>query len=203
MHSRRTFCLATLACLLPLPGAAQQAELARISAYLNGITTLTGRFRQTNPDNTVSEGRFYISRPGLLRFEYEVPQKVVVIADGVWVAVIDPASNQPANRYPLSETPLDILLRDRVDLTREGAIREVARMGDRIRVTARDPDAPENGTLSMIFTQAPIELREWIVIDGAGERTRVELSDIRRGVALERALFSIEAAELVERGPER
>ncbi|GIX12379.1 MAG: outer-membrane lipoprotein carrier protein [Paracoccaceae bacterium] len=198
MH-RRLFIAAALALLAPGALAQGGADVQRISTYLNALTTLTGSFVQTNPDGSISEGRFYIRKPGLMRFEYEPPNPALVISDGVWVAVIDRRSNTPAQRYPLSDTPLDLLLRDRVDLAREGAIRKVEKGNGQLRVTAVDPDAPQRGSLTLIFSDRPLELRQWIVVDDRGQVTTVLLSDMKRDVTLDRSLFSIESAELDRR----
>lgn len=179
------------------PLAAQdRADVQRISNYLNALRTLTGSFVQTNPDGTVSEGTFYIRKPGLLRFEYTPPNPAVVISDGVWVAVLDKASNSRAQRYPLSETPLDLLLRDRVNLAQEGAVTGVEHRGGQLRVTAIDPDAPERGEITLVFANNPLELRQWTVRDKNGKLTTVVLSETRRDVELNRALFSIESEQL-------
>jgi outer membrane lipoprotein-sorting protein len=185
-----------LVVLAAAAGAQSGADVARISAYLNGITTLDGTFVQTNPDGTISEGRFFIRKPGLMRFEYEPPNPAVVIADGVWVGVLDRAScNTQTQRYPLSDTPLDLILRDRIDLAREGAVRRVERKDGQLRVQATDPDAPERGTITLVFSENPLELRQWVVEDESGKLTTVVLSGTRRGIELSRALFSIENAE--------
>ena len=116
-------------CLGLLAGAAAAQDgrdLARISAYLNAMRTAEGSFVQIAPNGETSDGRFYISRPGRIRFEYTPPNPTLVVSDGTWVAVFDlrTCSQQTA---PLSETPLDILLRDRVDLRKEGAVTGIER----------------------------------------------------------------------------
>ncbi|WP_170317590.1 LolA family protein [Paroceanicella profunda] len=188
--------------LLAATGASAQsgADVQRISNYLNGLTTMEGSFIQTNPDGSISEGKFYIRKPGLMRFEYAPPNPAVVVSDGTWVAVVDRASNAGAQRYPLGETPLDLILRDRVDLAREGAVQSVEREGGQLRVRALDPDAPRKGDITMVFSDNPLELRQWIVRDENGGITTVVLSEMRRGVQLERSLFSIESAEMDRKG---
>lgn len=194
--NRRLFLAAAVALLAPGALAQGGADVQRISTYLNAITTLQGSFVQTNPDGSISEGTFYIQKPGLMRFEYLPPNPALVIADGVWVGVLDRRSNTAAQRYPLSDTPLDLLLRDRVDLSREGAVRKVERGNGQLRVTAVDPDAPQRGSLTLVFSDRPLELRQWIVVDDRGQVTTVLLSDMKRDIRLQRSLFSIEAAEL-------
>ncbi|MEM9783584.1 MAG: outer membrane lipoprotein carrier protein LolA [Pseudomonadota bacterium] len=169
----------------------QARDLARVTNYLNGTTTLEGEFVQVAPSGDVSTGDFFLRRPGRIRFEYDIPNPGLVVADGTWVAVIDRRA-ETLDRYPLSETPLDLLLRDRVDLRREGAVTKVERNEERIRVTAIDPDAPDQGSITMVFTDSPLELRQWVVVDAQGLTTTVALSDMRSNVRIDPRKFVIE-----------
>ncbi len=181
---------------LPAPAAAQMSgadarDLARISNYLNGVTTLEGNFVQIGHDGELSEGLFYMRRPGRIRFEYQPPNPTLVVADGVWVGVYDKRLNS-LDRVPLKSTPLYILLRKRVDLRKEGAIRSIERSPGLMRVTAIDPDEPDQGSITMVFAENPLELRQWIVIDPQGLTTTVALSEMRSNVTLDPNLFFIE-----------
>lgn len=171
--------------------AVNQAELTRISNYLNGIGTMQGTFTQVGPDGDISEGNFYLRRPGRIRFEYRPPNPTLIVADGFWVGVYDTLDNT-LDRFPLSETPLDLLLRDRVDLRREGAIQAIDRSAGQLRVRAVDPDAPRQGSITMVFNDNPLELVQWIVTDAQGLTTTVALNSIRRNVELNSKLFFIE-----------
>lgn len=176
---------------LPAAAAVSQADLTRISNYLNGIGTMQGSFVQVGPDGDLSEGRFYLRRPGRIRFEYDLPNPTLIVADGFWVGVYD-TRDKKLDRFPLSQTPLDILLRDRVDLRREGAIQSIERGAGHLRVRAVDPDAPQQGSITMIFNDNPLELVQWIVTDEQGLATTVALSEVRRNVEINPNLFRIE-----------
>jgi outer membrane lipoprotein-sorting protein len=172
-------------------GAVAQADLIRISNYLNGIGTMEGTFVQVGPDGDLSEGTFYMRRPGRIRFEYDPPNPTLIVADGFWVGIYD-TRDSTLDRFPLSETPLDLLLRDRVDLRREGAIQSIERSAGQLRVRAVDPDAPNQGSITMIFNDNPLELVQWIVTDEQGLATTVALSEIRRNVELNPNLFRLD-----------
>ncbi|MEM8790285.1 MAG: outer membrane lipoprotein carrier protein LolA [Pseudomonadota bacterium] len=183
-----------LALLLTAPSVSAQAvnqgDLLRISNYLNGIGTLEGNFVQIGPDGDLSEGIFYLRRPGRMRFDYEPPNPALIIADGTWVGVCDPQINT-FERFPLWETPLDLLLRDRVDLRKEGAVASIDRSAGQLRVKAIDPDAPEQGSITMVFADNPLQLRQWVVVDNQGLTTTVALSETRANVKLGGELFVI------------
>ena len=191
--NRRTIlsAFAALTFAAALPAQANDArELARISAYLNSISTLSGDFVQIDPDGVLSEGRFLISRPGRIRFEYNEPNPALVIADGFWVGVIDKRYDQ-IDRYPLSETPLNLILKEDVNLGREGAVREIQKSDGQMRVLAIDPDYPERGSITLVFGSNPLELRQWIIDDSQGGVTTVALSEVRSGIDINPAEFVI------------
>ena len=181
------------ASLVPGLASAQvnAADLTRISNYLNGVGSMQGTFVQVGPDGDLSEGLFYMRRPGRIRFEYQPPNPALIVADGFWVGVYDTLENT-LDRFPLSETPLDLLLRDRVNLRSENAIQSIERSAGQLRVKAIDPEAPDQGSITMVFTDNPLDLTQWIVIDGQGLATTVALSEIRRNVKLDPKLFRIE-----------
>lgn len=192
--NRRTLLAAAFAAPLlgfAAPSSASDArELARISAYLNSITTLTGEFVQIDPDGILSEGEFFMSRPGRIRFEYGEPNPALVVSDGFWVAVIDKRYNS-VDRYPLSETPLNLILKKNVNLAQEGAVEGIEVADGQMRVTAIDPANPGRGSITLIFGANPLELRQWIVNDAQGGSTTVALSEMRSNVSISAEKFVI------------
>jgi outer membrane lipoprotein-sorting protein len=175
-----------------------QGDLLRISNYLNGLGTLEGDFVQIGPDGELSLGEFKMRRPGRLRFEYLPPNPALIVADGTWVGVCDRQIGV-FDRYPLSETPLDLLLRDRVDLRREGAVQALTRAEGQLQVRAIDPDAPENGSITMIFSDVPLALRQWVVVDAQGLTTTIALQDTRSNIEIDPRLFVVDDSRC-ERG---
>ena len=195
--TRRTLAAPMLALALALSatqapaGPAEDArDLARISNYLNATETVTGPFVQVDPEARVSEGDFFMRRPGRLRFEYEPPNPALVVADGYWVGVIDQRDGS-VDRTLLSETPLDLLLKERVDLRREDAVTRIERSDGQLAVTAIDPDNPGLGSITMVFANNPLELRQWVVVDAEGRTTTVALRDARTNVPIANDKFVI------------
>lgn len=179
-----------LLCLWPgLSSAAEQLSLAEISAWLNSQTTLKSDFSQINDDGTVSTGTLYIKRPGRMRFEYDPPAEAVVLASASAVYIIDGKSNQPPETYPLSRTPLSLILRRNIDLGRANMVRDSRFDGTATIVTAADPDNPDTGFIELTFTDNPTQLREWVIYDSAGGQTKVVLGPFEAGMDLPNDLF--------------
>jgi outer membrane lipoprotein-sorting protein len=191
--NRRTALMAPLALLIPLPAFAEKISLAAISEYLNGLTTVETDFTQVNSDGSVSTGKLYIHRPGRVRFEYAPPDRSLVIAGGQQVAIFDAKSNQPPEQYPLKRTPLNLILAAKVDLGRAKMVVGHTEDGTSTRVRAQDPENPEYGSIELVFTANPIELRQWVITDDLGAETTVSLGEMKKGGTLGASLFNITA----------
>jgi outer membrane lipoprotein-sorting protein len=200
MMNRRTALMAPLLALVFAPPArAELVPLADLSAYLNGLTTAEADFTQINADGSISNGRLYIRRPGRVRFEYAPPDRSLVMAGGGQVAIFDAKSNQPPEQYPLRRTPLNLILAETVDL---GAAKMVVghyEAEETTRVVAQDPEAPEYGTIELVFSRDPVALSSWIITDDLGNRTTIVLDRLVTGVDLPASLFNI-TQEVEKRG---
>ena len=168
----------------------QTDDLERISEYLNGIETLEGRFIQVASNGVQDEGRFYLRRPGRLRFEYDDPNPITIISDGTWVTLTD-RKLKTVDRYPLGATPLKLLLKKNVNLQKDANIVTVARDPGSLSVTAREEDGPAQGELTMVFSDPGLELMQWIITDAQGFTTTVALRDIRRDTKISPSLFVV------------
>ncbi|NNK16342.1 MAG: outer membrane lipoprotein carrier protein LolA [Sulfitobacter sp.] len=180
-----------LAISLPLAALAQKLPLNDISAYLNQLQTAKGEFTQINDDGSISTGTIYIKRPGKVRFEYNPPESALVIAGSNTVVIYDKKSNQPAESYPLSRTPLSIILARNVNLGAANMVTGHRFDGTATVVTAQDPENPEYGNIQLKFTGNPIELRQWVINDGNGSQTTIVLGDLQKGGNLPNSLFDV------------
>ncbi|SLN16199.1 LolA family protein [Oceanibacterium hippocampi] len=158
----------------PLPPAEAGAVVARIEAYLNGIRSMKASFIQVSPDGSVVNGEFYLRRPGKARFEYQPDVPILVVADGLWLIFYDKEVEQ-VTRLPLFSTPISVLLRDEVSLGDSIRIEAVERVGGLVSVRVRDSGSPEEGALTLIFSEEPMALRKWIALDPQGYETQVTL----------------------------
>ncbi|WP_300542635.1 outer membrane lipoprotein carrier protein LolA [Maricaulis sp.] len=176
------------------PELNRDAVLADINAYLNSIGTLRARFNQVAPDGSAAGGVLSMARPGRLRFEYDDPSPIRVIADGTTVAIEDRAL-ETVDRVPLRSTPLWWLLKGDIDIAEDAEIVGLESEYGFLYLTLRDPSGDMQGEIMFVFAEPDYELREWFVTDALGEITRVSLSDVETGVRLNPRLFVIPEAE--------
>lgn len=197
---RRTAILAPLALVLVgSPVVAAPISLSDLSGYLNSLTTVETDFTQVNSDGSIATGKLYIRRPGRARFEYSPPDRSLVIAGGSQVAIFDAKSNQAPEQYPLRRTPLNLILAENIDLSRAKMVIGHREVENTTRIVAQDPEHPEYGTIELVFTANPVELRQWIISDDVGNQTTVILGDMKKGGQMPASRFDI-TAEVQKRG---
>jgi outer membrane lipoprotein-sorting protein len=181
------------------PVFADKIPLNGLSNYLNKLKTAKGQFTQINDDGTVTTGEILIKRPGRIRFQYAPPDNSLVMAGGGTVAVFDPKSNVPPEQFPLKRTPLNLVLARNVNLGQSNMVVGHNYDGTATTVTAQDPKHPEYGNIQLKFTSDPVQLRQWVITNDAGQQTTVILGDLQTGVAIGSRPFSI-TTEINQRG---
>ncbi|MBI1173019.1 outer membrane lipoprotein carrier protein LolA [bacterium] len=202
MIQLRAALLAPLALSFGLSAQAAEVPLDQLSAYINGLTTAEARFVQTNADGSVAQGRIILQRPGRARFEYDPPDRNLVLASSNTVAIFDAKSNQPPEQYPLARTPLNLILAANVDLTTAKMVVDHAEVDGATHVLAQDPKHPDYGMIELVFSEDPVALTKWIITDDVGNQTSVELSSFKLGETYPISTFSIDA-ETERRHPAR
>jgi outer membrane lipoprotein-sorting protein len=165
--------------------------IQQITGYFNGMRTLQGEFMQVGPKGHISTGVFHISKPGRMRFQYAPPNPFVVVADGTWVTIKN-NDKDTADQYPLSATPLRLVLAEEVDLLSEAKILEVEQTDGLTTVTLEDKDKLVPGHLIIVFDEQRNELQQWVIVDGQGRRTTISLTDMVAGVNPDPGLFQVE-----------
>ncbi len=194
----RFIAILTALMLTALPAAAQQLSLNTLSNYLNQLTSAESAFTQINADGTISTGTLYMRRPGKMRFEYNPPEKSLVMANNGGVFVFDRKLGGEPETYPLNRTPLGLILARNVDLSRANMVVAHGFDGTATTVTAQDPEHPEYGNIELKFTSDPVELRQWVVTDDSGGQTTVVLGALERK-QLANSLFNVEIARTADR----
>jgi outer membrane lipoprotein-sorting protein len=188
----RTALLAPIAALmLTVPAHAEKIGIGELNRYLNGLTTVEAPFTQVNADGSISTGKLFIKRPGRVRFEYDPPDRSLVLAGGGQVAIFDAKSNQPPEQYPLSRTPLSLILSEGIDLGKAAMVVGHSEVDATTRLAVQDPKHPDYGMIELVFTPDPVELRQWVITDDLGGQTTVILGNMKKGGELPPSLFSI------------
>ena len=167
------------------------SDIARVETYLNGLTTVQSRFIQSSSEGNIARGEVFISRPGKLRFEYDPPTPVLLVADGLFLVYVDKELEQ-ISQIPISSTPLGILIDKQIKFGDKAEVIDVKRDPGILRVTSRMIEEPEAGTVTMVFSEAPLALRQWTIVDAQGTSIRVALLDPRRGMPLDGELFVVD-----------
>ena len=180
-----------LALAMAFPALAEKIPLNEISRYLNSLKTAQADFTQVNGDGSISTGTVFIHRPNRVRFEYK-GDKTLVLASAGQVAVFDGKSRSAPQQYPLSKTPLSLILAPNIDLSRARMVTGYAEKKKTTVVTAQDPQHPEYGNIQMVFTANPTQLRQWVVTDDTGKRTTVILGDMQTGMSFPASTFAIQ-----------
>jgi outer membrane lipoprotein-sorting protein len=165
-----------------------RVALEKVGTYLNGLRSLEGDFTQIGPNGQLDHGRFFLLKPGRLRFEYQPPSPLLVVSDGHTVAVFN-SKMKTVDRYPLTDTPLDLILGDKIDLLHNSAILSVQHTPGAIVVEARTAKNRVKPNIIITFSDSPLELRQWTVIDDQGLPTTVAMRNLQAGTPISEALF--------------
>lgn len=163
-------------------------ELQRVAAYLNGIRTMTAHFTQVAGAGARSSGKLWVSRPGRMRFEYDPPNPITLLADAFYLYYWDKELQQ-AQKVGLKSTPAWFLLREPIDFGPDVIVTKFSHDGPYVRVTVVQSKTPDDGSLNMVFSANPVALLQWTVVDQQGKVTTVNLSDVQYGMALNPDLF--------------
>jgi outer membrane lipoprotein-sorting protein len=161
----------------------------QINAYLLTFTDVKGQFVQTNPDNAVQKGVFYVKRPGKMRFDYARPSKMRIVSDGSYLSIED-HDLKTVNRYPLESTPFRMLLKDDAKLQRDARILRIVKSDTSIIIALADRSGQSAGQIQLFFSFPDVELKEWIITDAQGLNTRIEVSNLEYDQQLDDKLFA-------------
>jgi outer membrane lipoprotein-sorting protein len=178
--------------------AAAKADIARIESYLNGIKTLRTRFLQISQSGDAASGELTISRPGRMRLEYDPPHPTLLIANGTFLIYIERNLQQVTHVF-LKNTPVGVLVAEDIKLAGELTVTNLQREPGVVRVTVTKTNEAEEGNITLVFSDAPMALRQWVVIDAQGNRTSVTLDALEYGVPVKPEMFQYTAPEQVPR----
>lgn len=168
------------------------SDVRRAEDYMNGLTNLKARFLQVNNNGSTADGTVWLSRPGKMRLEYDPPNPLLVVADGTFLIVHDAELDDPSY-IPLDSTPAGVLLRPEIHLNSgDLKVTEVERDAGVISFKVINAEEPEQGDITLTFTERPFLLRQWTVRDVQDKYTTVSLFDVQSGIAIDPKKFVFE-----------
>ncbi|MEM6460814.1 MAG: outer membrane lipoprotein carrier protein LolA [Pseudomonadota bacterium] len=168
---------------------AQDPVAQEIADHFSNVRTMTGEFVQFGPRGQQIGGKFFIERPGKLRFNYEEPSPVRVIADGKSV-VIGNRKLRTWDIYPLGKTPLKLLLADRINLNSK-MVRSVTVEPDLTTIVLGDKSIFGNSTITLMFDSQNYDLRQWTITDPQGKDTTVMIFNVQEDVTFAENVFEV------------
>jgi outer membrane lipoprotein-sorting protein len=172
--------------------ANQKAQAAKVSNYLSSLQTLVGNFVQVGPDGSKTKGDFYIQKPGKVRFEYESPSPIEIVADGSSLVVRD-RKLATQDVYPLSQTPLRYLLSDRIDLLKDTNVVNVTADDVFVSITIEEKQALIGTSRMMLMIGAKDgQLKQWTITDPQGYDTTVAVYNLDPSKKVDPGLFKID-----------
>ena len=208
--TRRAFLGVAFAAVAALPAAAaeplklspeQQTAINAISDYLNSFKTLQGEFTQISPKGNMSQGVFYIAKPGKMRFEYAPPNPFLIVSDGTWLTIKN-VKKEKGDQFPLSQTPLRLVLGNKVDIVKDTSVLDYQEQDGILTVTVEDKkNTLGSGQLTLVFDQTRKVLQQWIVTDGKGRKTTVSLENLQAGIEPDPKLFVVKIKRDSKNGP--
>jgi outer membrane lipoprotein-sorting protein len=165
-------------------------EVTRLVDYLEGLSSATSRFVQTDARGAQSQGTFYLQRPGRARFDYDPPSGLVIASDGRNVTVVD-RRLKTKHVYPLTSTPLALFLARNIRLDRGVIVRQVIREGESVTVVAEDAGGRAKGQISLTFLESPLALTGWTLKDSRGGVVKVRLGGLTHSASHDPSFFEL------------
>lgn len=195
------FCLLTLTCAPALAATAssiptkamtftaeQKNTVAEVEKYLSGLDTVVADFVQVAPDGSLVGGKFYLQRPGKMRWQYDPPTPILMVADGKFLIFYDYELDQ-TSRIPLEDTLAGFLARKDIRFGGDVIVTDIKEGPGSLQISMVQKAKPKDGSLTLELATNPLQLRNMLVFDAAGQQTTVALNNARYGVPLDKSLF--------------
>ena len=187
--------LALLAVVSVGSAARAQVGVPQIENYINSIRTLEAHFVQSNPNGSILQGTLYVRRPGRMRFQYDPPSQLKIVADGTQVTMWDPATHD-FGQWPIGWTAASFLVKEPLKLSGDLTVQSLTRNADGlIEATIVQTRKPQEGKVIVRFAENPMALRGWSIVDNRGNKVDVALTQVRTGVQLADSLFKYDGPD--------
>jgi outer membrane lipoprotein-sorting protein len=187
--------LALLALTFAASGAEAQTGVPEIENYINSIRTLQARFVQSNPNGSILQGTLYVRRPGRMRFQYDPPSQLKIVADGSQVTMWDPATHD-FGQWPIGWTAASFLVKEPLKLSGDLTVQALTRDSDGLlNATIVQTRKPQEGKIIVRFAENPMALRGWSIVDNRGNKVDVALTQAQAGMQLADSLFKYDGPD--------
>jgi outer membrane lipoprotein-sorting protein len=172
-----------------------QASTAEVEKYFNSIRTLKARFVQSNPNGSVVQGTLYVRRPGRMRFEYDAPSQLKIVADGSQVTMWDTVTKD-FGQWPIGWTAASFLVKEPLSLSGgDLQVEKAERQDGMLQLTMSQAKKPQEGKVIVRVSENPMALRGWTIIDNRGNQVNVSLQDVQAGGQLADSLFKFDGPD--------
>ncbi len=191
---RRNFIAAGIASLVIARAPASVAVepwVQDVNSYLSSVKSAFGPFSQVDANGAKASGRFFMLKPGKMRFEYDQKDYPMMVADGSFIAIFDPKSNSGSQTYPQTQSPLSLLSRNDINLMDSRFVRKLTKKGNEALITMSDPDHPNYGSLVVRVAISNPRILGWQSIDQKGGKTTVTMQEFHTDLAMNPDLFNI------------
>ena len=163
-------------------------DVALVKEYLNNLNSLEADFLQVSSEGNIKEGKIYVSIPGKLRISYTKPDNLLITSNGFWLTVQDKKLKQ-TNNYPLNQTPLNLFLNKKLNFNKDEFQLKFEKNSGIITLTFLENEKLNSSTFKLIFTNMPLRLKKWVIIDEFDNETSVLLQNLVTGKKYSHVLF--------------
>ena len=172
----------------------EKSEINRIEVYLNGIKSLRADFLQVSSNGNMATGKLYMARPGKIRFEYDPPSPILLLSDGYFLRYVDKDLEQVTHLW-LDNTPIGFLLDEDIKLSKSITVTKFSQNANVLIINLKNSEKPEQGAISLIFSDKPLKLKKWVIKDAQGITTTITLNNSERAIELNPTLFKLTDVE--------
>ena len=166
----------------------QQATIQKVENYLSTLTTVVSDFTQVAPDGSLTSGKFYLKRPGKMRWQYNPPTPILMVSNGSTLVYYDYELEQ-VSHVSLDSTLIGFLAQEKISFGKNVGLTDFSKAAGVIRVTVAQREKPSEGQIMLEFSESPLMLRNIVIRDATNQITSVSLNDAKFGVDLDSELF--------------
>ena len=168
--------------------AQHKKTIKRVEDYLSGLTTITSEFTQVAPDGSLTSGKFFLQRPGMMRWQYNPPTPILMVSNGSDMIYYDYELEQ-LSHIPMDSTLIGFLAQEKISFDKQVGIISFAEKAGSIRIGVAQRERPSDGQLVLEFSDKPLLIRNMVVTDASGQVTTVSLNNANYGAQIDKKLF--------------